>query len=487
MTRLFAVCRGVLFVVVCALGARAAAQGTVPAVLMSDVHFDPFHNPHVFQQLVAAPIQRWPAILNGKPDLLADADRAAMQVECHARGVDTWWPLFENSLAAARDAEPHPVFVTLSGDLLVHEFPCRFRHLDRGASAQDLSAFAAKTEAFVVMELRHTFPQSPVYVAVGNNDSGCADYHESAGSPFLQSFAADVRRAVAAGARGGLRGHGKLEISPQGDYSVDLPAPIQRGRLIVIDDVFESRDFGSCGGSNGTAQADQIAWLRAQLSRARAERRQVWVMGHIPPGIDAFASFSKYVLRPGDLCSASPRPFLDGTALPDTLLDFADVIRLVVFGHTHMDEIRLLRREGGGGTGAAAIAVKLVPSVTPFAGNHPAFMVAAIDPKTLVLKDWATYVSPEPNGSAAPWPVAYRFSTAYHLAEFSAATVQQLADGFAADRGGRDAKSSVYRQHFFAGDAGLYALGLDQIWPAYACTVREYRTDAFHECLCPSR
>ena len=162
------------------------------------------------------------------------------------------------------------------------------------------------------------------------------------------------------------------------------------------------------------------------------------------------------------------------------MLDHADIIRFALFGHTHMDEFRLLRRASSG----AAIPAKVVPSVTPFFGNHPAFLVATVDPRTATLKDWRTFVSPGPDGSTPPWTEAYRFSASYHLPDFSAASAIKLAEAFTADPTGQAAESSTFRQHFYAGDLGIYALGLNQIWPAYACAIREDRPSAVHSCIC---
>ena len=90
-------------------------------------------------------------------------------------------------------------------------------------------------------------------------------------------------------------------------------------------------------------------------------------------------------------------------------------------------------------------------------------------------------------GSAAPWTAAYRFSAAYGLPDFSAASAARLAEDLTADRSGRASHSSTYREHFMAGDIGIYNLGLAQIWPAYACAVQEDRADAFHSCLCNAK
>ena len=476
--------------------AALQAQRTVPAVLLSDIHFDPFHNPRDLPRLRSSPVEQWSRILEASTSLGADVARVAVDAECGARSTDTAWPLLQTTLKAAGQAQPHPLFVTLSGDLLAHEFPCRFHHIAPAANSQDLSAFAAKTVAFVTRQLGLAFPHAPVYVALGNNDSGCADYAETPGSPFLQSALGSM--ATGAGQAGATGSDGRLDavFSPEGDYSLALPPPIERGRLIVLQDIFDSENYRTCDSAEDRVpETSQIAWLRTQLAEARTRHERVWVMGHIPPGVDVYASFHRYILRPGELCSATLQPFLADSSLAETLLDYADVVRLALFAHTHMDEIRFLHRHAVPSSAGsaqstpllpAAVPLKLVPSVTPYFGNHPAFLVAAIDPHTLLLKDWETVVSPSAEGSAPPWTVGYRYSTAYHLPDLSAASAKQLADGFTADRDGKAPRSSTYRANFFAGDMGLYALGLDQIWPAYACAVREDRPEAFHECLCPA-
>ncbi len=480
-------------------GPVAGAQATVPAVLLSDIHFDPFHEPGKLPQLRAAPIDRWPAILSARPALTQEAELAALQLQCHALALDTAWPLLTTALTAAKEAEPHPAFVTLSGDLLAHEFPCRFRKLAPSATSEDYAVFAAKTVSFVIAQLQLRFPEVPVYVALGNNDSGCADYRETPGSAFLQSTTGAAMAAANIATSAPKVAGTQEDVSPEGDYSVRLPAPLRHGRLLVLEDIFDARQYNNCADAADRApEKSQLTWLRAQLARARAHGEQVWVIGHIPPGIDAYASFHRYVLRPGELCTAQTQPFLADAALADTLLDYADVVRLGLFGHTHMDEVRSLHRpvsataeQGKGrepvGQEEAVVPLKLVPSITPFFGNHPAFLVAAIDPHTLTLKDWRTFVSPAAGGSAAPWAEAYRFSTAYHLSGLSARSASELSLGFTSDREGKAPRSVAYRQHFYPGDLGLYALGLGQIWPAYACAVREDRPEAFHDCLCPAQ
>jgi sphingomyelin phosphodiesterase acid-like 3 len=451
------------------LTALGRAQ-SVPVLMLSDIHFDPFHDPAKVAQLRTEPVEHWPAILNSAPNPTQAAELEKLQSTCHSRALDTAWPLLKTTVAAAHEASAHPLFITLSGDLLTHEFPCRFQHTAPNATPQELAAFSAKTIAFVLAYLRQSFPRTPVYASLGNNDSGCADYRETPNDPFLKQTA-EVLRAASLDPN--------ITLTPEGDYSVPLPAPMAHARLLVLENVFEARQFTTCGGNTDRApEKAQMDWLRSQLAEARAHNEHVWVMGHIPPGIDVYSSFRHYILQPAELCNATPQPFLADTTLQDALLDYADTVRLALFGHTHMDEIRLLHRD------TAAIPVKLVPSVSPYVGNHPAFILATVDPRTAILKDWRTLISPGTEGSSPPWAEAYRFNTAFHLPDFSASSAQKVADQVTADKTGQSPESTAFRQHFYPGDIGLYALGLAQIWPAYACSIREDRPSAVHNCIC---
>src|SRR6185312_15821490 len=90
--------------------APSAARHTIPALLVSDIHFDPFHDPGKAARLVDAPASEWNAIL----------------------------------------AEP--------------------------PSPDQATAFAGV----------------PVYVALGNNDSGCGDNRLDGGSDFLAAVGKDI-------------------------------------------------------------------------------------------------------------------------------------------------------------------------------------------------------------------------------------------------------------------------------------------------------
>ena len=445
--------------------------------MLSDPHFDPFYDPAKFSELRRAPITAWPAILS-KPDSDTRISTfSELQRACGVRGTDSPWPLVLASLREAKRQQPAPLFVTVSGDLLAHEFNCKFQKLAPSATPAESSAFAAKTFMFLSQQIHSFYAAVPVYLAVGNNDTGCADYFETPNSAFLKSamasFAANIPDPEA-------RASMAASFTRLGDYSVMLPGAMHNTRLIVLQNIFESSLYKSCNNeANTTSAAAQIVWLRKQLNEARANGEQVWVMAHIPPGIDVYTTYHTYLFAPGEACNVKkPQMFLSSVAMGEAIVEFGDVVRLAIFAHTHMDEIKLLHGPDG-----KAVPAKLVPSISPIDGNDPSFMVAHVSAETATIKDYDVYAATNAQGGV--WNHEYRYSDVYKLPDFSAKSVDQLTIALIDDKSGEDETSRVYERYFLAGGGTIAALGLQRLWPAYSCSLRELDPGAFRRCMCP--
>jgi sphingomyelin phosphodiesterase acid-like 3 len=464
-----------------AMAKEPVAAPIAPVVMFSDIHFDPFHDPAKFKALEAAPVTEWAGIFAAAPSPTQAADFEKLQVTCKTKGVDTPVALLDSSMDAAQKQMPTPLFVTLSGDLMAHKFDCRFHTLDSKGTDADYSAFAAKTVAFVAWKLRKTFPHVPVYIALGNNDSGCQDYSEDPNSAFLtadaKSFAAEMATQENSAA--------VLASFPElGDANVSLPMP--KTRLLVLQDIFESKRYATCGGkSSDDAAKAQIAWLKTQLTAARKAHEKVWVMAHIPPGIDAYSTFTKF----RNVCGGkAPEPFLASEALAETLAEYPDVIKLALFGHTHMDEMRVYT-----GVNGESIPGKLVPSISPVNGNNPAFTVAEVDTATATLKDYTVYSAVGSGDWDKPvkWTEEYQYSKAYGLPDFSGPAAAKLIAGFGEDKAGSAPASAAYEQFYFVGDphisGNVKAAALKIVWPAYACALSHASAAEFRSCMCPAK
>jgi len=452
-------------------------EASVHSLFVSDIHFDPFHDPGKAKELVGAPVANWKSILSAPS--LADQPQAfaALQQSCHAKGVDTPYVLLRSSLQAMHARQPDAKFMMVSGDLVVHAFPCRYATLLPNAAPADYQAFVVKTISFVMQELRAEFPGVPVYVSLGNNDSGCGDYKLDADSDFL----AQTAKIVAEGLPAAERANAIKEFAEGGYYSIAMAEPMRNTRLIVVNDLFLSPKYTTCGGDADTAPAKaQMAWLERQLQQARESGQKVWVMGHIPPGIDPVSTVTE--LR--DVCGGqAPVAFLSSDKMAGLLVEYADVVRLGLFGHTHMDEMRLLEPEGGEPQNADAhrVPVKVVPSISPVDGNIPSFTDARVNPSSATLENYDVISASNRTGIATAWTAEYDFAKTYREPEFSSSSVKKLIDEFRADRSAAAAASQAYIRDYFVGDMSP---ALIPFWPEYVCALSNQTAKGFAACVC---
>jgi sphingomyelin phosphodiesterase acid-like 3 len=460
----------------------------LPILMLSDIHFDPFRDPTLVPQLVAASVKDWPKILSTPATPAAKQAYADLQKTCGAKASDTSYTLFADSLTAEHAQMPAPLFVTVSGDLMAHQFDCRFKTLVPKGTEADYSTFASNTVAFVAQQIHNTFPKTPIYFALGNNDSGCKDYREDSNSAYLKADGftfADT--ALNKQNQQAIR----ASFSAYGDYRVDLPSPFKNTSLLVMQDIFESKKYKSCDGKDSDKGAEeQIAWLRKELDNARLHHQHIWVMAHVPPGVDAYDTVTKAAREKSsnDSCPyEKPEMFLSSQLFSDALRDYTDVITLALLGHTHMDEMRLFSAKDGTG----AIPGKLVPSISPVDGNNPAFTIGYANPTTATLMDYSVFAANNQSGFNNRWSLEYTYSATYHQPDYTAASLTKLINIFLKDSKSQAPETQAYESFYFVSGPtsglSLKAAAMSVIWPVYACSLTNDHKKPFVDCACAGK
>ena len=202
-----------------------------PWIVLSDLHFDPFTQPHIVDRLAAAPPDRWRAIFEA-----ADVGGPS------ARGNDTNDALLELTLDGARSAVPDPRVVVIAGDLLAHDFRAKFARTAKVHDDAAYDAFVDKSVAFLAWELAAAFPRARLLPVIGNNDSYCGDYQSTPHDAFLAHMAAAWAASVGASDPNAFI----AQFSTGGYYSV--PLPVDHAQAIVLNDVFWSAKYrNACG------------------------------------------------------------------------------------------------------------------------------------------------------------------------------------------------------------------------------------------------
>jgi sphingomyelin phosphodiesterase acid-like 3 len=476
---------------------------TVSALFLSDIHFDPYADPAKVVKLNAAPAAGWDAILDAPDSPTRSADLTTLQKACPVRGVDTNNTLWKSSLDAIFNRAFAARFVTITGDLLAHQFDCKYKALLPGASRADYLNFVEKTIQYVVVTLQTKVSSAvPLYIALGNNDSGCTDYAlQPAQDEFLARTANIVAGTLPASLSKAETDAVLRDFAAGGYYSAPLDfgmplAPIPHTRIIVLDDLFSSVKYVTCGGKPDPAPATaELAWLEGQLAAARQHKERVWVMGHIPPGVDLYSTARKLT----NVCmGGQPQMFLGSESLAEILARNSDIVRLALFGHTHSDEMRLLTPSNDGLAGTEAtpapaegkkvsvpmpggVPLKIVSSITPVNGNRPTFTLASIDPSTATLVDYTVMMASNLTGIDTTWSPEYTYSTTYHQPAFDSASLGTLMTGFQADSTAQTSASQAYLRNYFPGDASSV---IKFAWPQYACSLDHDSAADFTGCVC---
>ncbi|MHC1791483.1 metallophosphoesterase [Solidesulfovibrio sp.] len=364
--------------------ADAEAAGTF--ALFSDVHLNPFADPALVPALAAAPVAEWRAILAQAPAGFSPY------------GQDSNNALFQSFLGDMAKRAVKPDFILFPGDLLCHGFWALYPKLTGDTSQAGLEAFIQKTVEYFFGEVARHFPGVPVYAALGNNDSVEGDYRIRPESPYLALTAQATALLLPNEAS---RADFFATYPQYGCYAVTLP---EAGglRLIVINNVFWSTKYpdASLGGP-------VAAFLERELSGARARGEKVWVMAHIPPGDNAFASGRK-LGRTGEDRFEPLLVEAQNDAFVRLLTEYAPTIAASFAGHVHRDDFRLFpdpdRRAVGG--------MRLVPSISPVTDNNPGYQVYTYDRDHKTVLDLTTY-SLNLAASEAGWRQEYDYAATY--------------------------------------------------------------------------
>jgi sphingomyelin phosphodiesterase acid-like 3 len=238
----------------------------------------------------------------------------------------------------------------------------------------------------------------------------------------------------------------------------------------VLNTVFFSANYrNQCGNPKDDPAGDEIRWLAAQLKDAAMKKERVWLLYHIPPGIDAFNTAAP--------SGNTVVPFWQAGYLKSflALLDqYRDTIVFTLAGHTHMDDFRLAR---DGRTSRSSFLV-VTPAISPIFQNNPGLHVLSYDRKTFSILDYITYqLDLAAAGPTQHWKEEYRFSRAYRLFPVSGSVLETLFRSFRKDLQAH----AMYIRYYNVSNTANPAIN-EQSWPIYWCAIGHLSVAAFEAC-----
>lgn len=453
--------RAVAFVLVACLllvaGAVRAQAATQDWLVVSDVHFDPFADARATERLADTPVNRWRSAFSSSGPL-----------PFSNYGSDTNFPLLESALDAMRNEAPDPPVVIITGDFLAHGFREKFNRSMKSHDDAHYAAFVNATIQFLAGEFRAAFPRARLIPVIGNNDNACADYQSAPGSPFLAAMASSWGGSVGSSDPNAFA----RQFATGGYYTVPLPAG--GAQAVVLNDVFWSAQYANvCGGKNSDPGGDELNWLTSTLRGIGG--KNVWMLAHIPPGIDAYSSLRN---------KGTPVPFLGSRfndAMINALLAGPAHVVMALAGHTHMNSFRIL----GPDPSRPYTPLLVVPSISPIFGNNPTFTLLHVNGDTAGVEDAQYFVIDNlealvKNGrQAARWHREYDFDSVYGRGPIDAphlsATQRAIFD---------DERVRFRFEQFYDGSSGRATIE-DASWHSYWCANVALTTTEFQACAEP--
>lgn len=401
-------------------------------LIASDIHFNPMADPALVGDLAAAEPAQWESILQ-RSKLTAFSPY----------GQDSNWWLMRSAFDAMARTEPHTALVMFTGDLLAHSFPKTYKSITHDNDPEHYRTFVLKTFDFIALEFRRRFPDAKVLLTPGNNDEECGDYSIAENGVFL-SDTADRAEALA---REGEQFAATWKSL--GSYSIEHPT-VPGIRIVSLNTVFWSNKYRSTDFNKGCATVESaagsalLAWLETQLADAEKAHEKVWLMFHIPPGIDGWASThssgggSGAIGTPAKSCVDSIVPMWvpERTASFEKLLDRYHGTVLASFtGHTHVDSFMLIGTEGD-----ARQSVLINPSISPVYDQNPGFRIVNFRSDG-TLADQTTYyltnLTKAGGSTRGRWKKEYTFSRQWKTRQLDTANLTRIYDEIASDSDAR--------------------------------------------------
>ena len=414
-----------------------------PVVVVSDVHFDPFYDPTLFPALAAADVSEWDNIF-----------KTSSITAPSTWGSDANYPLLMLALAGIRQNRGTSPFIIFTGDILAHHFSQKFYTLYGSQDVSAMQAFADKTVAFFINQLKSSAPDLPILFTLGNNDSYTNYEVES-------SFLSNTAELFYTKCLAGLADHQEfLDTFLAGGYYFASP-PGKNLLVISLNTILLMKTT--------SAAADQLAWFDAQLAYARTAGKKVWLLMHVPPGANIYPT-AQLVDGSGHLSSAEMMWKPDyQTSFLQILSKYPGLITFTLAGHTHMDEYRIM---------SFSDVLNITPGISPRSGNNPAFKVFTVFSDTFEPADYISlnYDLAAPQGGQ--FNVYYAFWSAYLLPGLLDNSLTQLFPVLATN----NTQQTFYRSSYYSGYNALNPI-TDTNWPVYWCGIGKMEQQEFIDCV----
>ncbi|KAA5532511.1 hypothetical protein F0919_17155 [Taibaiella lutea] len=243
-------------------------------------------------------------------------------------------------------------FIIMPGDLMPH------------GNAHD-TASMKKTLEYVIEHVQNLDKDAIILPALGNND--CMAHNTPDDMTYEVFYGSALKRIDKDSSiyktfkKGGYYQYTKDDLS-----------------VIVLNTLL----FASFVHGQDSAAKQELCWLGAALQNALQTNRKVWIVYHVPPGIDRYNNSQSWH-------QAIQEMYID------TIKKYAPIIKFQLAGHTHMNDYRLITHNK-----TIISYIDIAPGLNTRNGNNPAYQIVDYNVPDKTINEVKTYFT---NASYRVW------------------------------------------------------------------------------------
>lgn len=335
----------ILLLIVALLTLKAHSQEK--CLIISDLHFNPIYDTVIKQQLLSTDVANWKQTFTASP--LSSNNYAKFKSDINYKSLESALDAMKKTFD---NKHTRPRFIIITGDMLWHAGPVK--------PLSDIILLQKQALKFIAAEIRGRFPNTLVLPVLGNNDTDEGD-NKIQSAPFLNAF----EEAWQTNAPEAF----DTSLSQTGYYASAINAGPD---ILIMNTNLVNPTAPEHAGDN------MMTWLEEKLNTANQNGKKVWILMHIPPGMDG--NTGRPLWQP-----VYTQRFLtaigrySGAAGNQT-------IKTMIAGHTHRNDFRIIYKNN-----VPINIIRVVPSVSPIFYNNPAFIVAGIDSVNKTISNQETW------------------------------------------------------------------------------------------------
>lgn len=432
----------------------------------TDLHFNPFYDTTLVASLDKSDVNLWDSIF------ATSAHKSVSKYD-----EETNYFLLKSAFEAMHHKIEKPDFMIFTGDYICHDFGENYTKYSGNSNMDDMHKFLLKTITYITKQATTIFPEVLIIPTFGNNDSYCGDYHLQNNGEFLQDFSKLYKPILG----NCLSTTEAVNFEKHGYYSIKSPLNTSL-KIISLNSIYFSIKYQSdkytwnCNCQNPKQNQDSIAqkelkWFEEQLADSKIKNEKVWIITHIPPGINVFNTIEKNTDKNNVKAVLYWNEKYNKQYL-DLLETYSNQIFTTMTGHTHMDDFKLHN------TNSSASYIHISPSVSPVFGNNPAFQIIDYNITQSKFTDYTTYFINIEDQQPTQWKKEYSFTETYPVKNLDAMAYDSLYTAMNTD--------STYRlkySHNF-GVNSTHATIIDKTnWCWYNCGISSTLPVNFDNCV----